>query len=151
MLFISPSINGWILILGSDLPDPNEDIDVCFRILPGLSRKLGQVQFFNANRVLNHHAWARIEAGRVVRAYVWAGRTLWNQGIKTSAELDLGLRCFRYLDKSGRPLFGQADILTTNTEKVPLLAARWSFDPAAVDGRVLEKTCGIAGEPFHLY
>jgi hypothetical protein len=29
---------------------------------------------------------------------------------------------------------------------VPLLAARWSFDPASVDQRLLEQAPGIAGE-----
>jgi hypothetical protein len=150
-LFISPPVNGWILVVGSDLPDPGEDIDVCFRFLLELSRKLGQVQFFNAHRVLNHHAWVHMEAGRVVRAYAWAGKTLWNQGIKTRAELDLGLKCFRYLEGPERARLGQSDVIATNTDKVPLLAARWSFDPAAVDERILERACGIAGKPSRLY
>src|SRR5262249_7227603 len=97
-LFIGPPVNGWILIVGSGLPDPGDDVDACFRFLLDLSRKLGQVQFFGANRVLGHHAWVRVEAGRVVRAYAWAGRTVWNQGIKTRAELELGLKCFHYFE-----------------------------------------------------
>ena len=150
-LFIAPPVNGWILIAGSGLPDPSDDVDACFRFLLDLSRKLGQVQFFSANRVLGHHAWVRAEAGRVVRAYAWAGKTLWNQGIKTRAELELGLKCFHYFEPPERTLFGQSDINFTNTEKVPQLAARWSFDPAAIDERILERACGIAGEPprFH--
>lgn len=144
-LFIAPPVNGWILVVGSELPDPGDDIDVCFRFLHGLSRKVGQVQFFNANRVLNHHAWVRIEAGRVMRAYAWAGRTLWNQGVRTRAELDLGLKCFQYFEIVDRAPFDQLDLITSNTEKVPLLAARWSLDPAAIDERILEQARGIAG------
>jgi len=146
-LFIGPPVNGWVLIVGSGLPDPGDDVDACFRFLLDLSRKLGQVQFFSANRILGHHAWARVEAGRVVRAYAWAGRTVWNQGIKTRAELELGLKCFHYFESPDRSLFGQSDVTFTNAEKVPLLAARWSFDPAAVDERVFERACGVAGEP----
>ena len=150
-LFISPPVNGWILVVGSELPDPGADIDVCFRFLLELSRRLGQVQFFNAHRALNHHAWVLMEAGRVVRAYAWAGKTLWNQGIKTRAELDLGLKCFHYLEGPDRTRPGHPEIVAANTDKVPLLAARWSFDPASVDDRVLERARGIAGKPSRLY
>jgi hypothetical protein len=126
-------------------------VDACFRFLLDLSRKLGQVQFFGANRVLGHHAWVRVEAGRVVRAYAWAGRTVWNQGIKTRAELELGLKCFHYFEGPERSIFNHSDVVFSNAEKVPLLAARWSFDPAAVDERTFERACGIAGEPPRFY
>src|SRR5438128_6883782 len=61
-LFIAPPVNGWILVIGSGLPDPSEDVDACFRFVVDLSRKLGQVQFFSASRILHHHAWVRAEA-----------------------------------------------------------------------------------------
>jgi hypothetical protein len=150
-LFIAPPVNGWILVVGSGLPDTSDDVDATFRFLTTLSRKLGHVQFFTANRVLAHHAWARLEAGRVVRAYAWAGRTLWNQGIKTRAELELSLKCFLYFETPERPAYGQPDVIAMNTEKVPLLAARWSLDPAAIDERLFEQSRGIAGELPRLY
>ncbi len=143
-LFIAPPVNGWILVVGSGLPDAGDDVDVTFKFLLELSHKLGHVQYFAANRVLGHHAWAMLEAGRVVRAYAWAGQTLWNQGVKTRAELELGLKCFRYFEGPERIAFGQMDMVALNTEKVPLLAARWSLDPAAIDERLLVRTRGIA-------
>ena len=143
-LFIAPPVNGWILVVGSGLPDANDDVDATFRFLLDLSRKLGQVQFFAANRVLGHHAWALVEAGRVVRAYAWAGQTLWNQGVKTRAELELGLKCFRYFEGPGSLSFGQTDVIALNTDKVPLLAARWSLDPASIDERLLVGLHGIS-------
>ena len=79
-LFVSPPVAGWILVIGPALPDPAEDVDVCYRFLTDLSRKLGHVQFFHVHGVLNHHAWVHIHTGRVIRAYAWAGKTLWNQG-----------------------------------------------------------------------
>ena len=66
-LFISPPVGGWILVVGSSLPDPTEDVDECYRFLTSLSRKLGHVQFFSTNRFDNHHAWALIDQGRVFR------------------------------------------------------------------------------------
>lgn len=145
-LFISPPINGWVLVMGSHLPDPGDDVDRCYHFLVELSRKVGQVQFFSANRVVNHHAWVQVQHGVVQRAYAWTGRTVWNQGRKTNAELDLGLRCFDYADVPEGGRFAQAEPLQQNTERVCLLAARWSIDPATVDARRLRESRGLTGE-----
>ncbi|MEO5804447.1 MAG: hypothetical protein ABIR24_13055 [Verrucomicrobiota bacterium] len=146
-LFISPPVYGWILVVGSSLPDPTEDVDECFHFLTNLSRKLGQIQFFSTNRVLNHHAWALIDKGRVFRAYAWAGETLWNQGPPTAAERDLKLGLFDYA--SGAVGFEQKEMLASNAERVPLLASRWSVDPASIDERQFENGYGITGELSH--
>jgi len=146
-LFIAPPVKGWILVIGSGLPEPSDDVDVCFRFLLELSRKVGQVQFFSASRVLHYHAWVKADSGRIVRAYAWAGKTIWSQGSPTSAEKELSLQCFNYFDKTEPPAFGQPDIASLNADKVPLLAARWSIDPARIDARFLQMERGIAGEP----
>src|SRR5882724_7895723 len=123
-LFIAPPVKGWVLVVGSGLPDPSEDMDRCYRFVLHLSRKLGHVQFFSLNRVLNHHAWVRADGGRIVRAYAWAGRTIWKQGTRTAAEADLKVRCLEYGEMLERSSFEQVEALTANVDKVPLLAAR---------------------------
>jgi hypothetical protein len=120
-------------------------VDGCFRFLCDLSRKLGQVQFFQADPVLQHHAWAQLESGRVRRGYAWAGTTIWNQGVKTNAEIALGLNCFGYGEQPGSDDWALADHLVANVEKVAQLARRWSLDPAGLDQRVLAPQPGIAG------
>src|SRR5437762_2576019 len=136
-LFIAPPVKGWILVFGSGLPDPGEDVDVCFRFVVDLSRRLGQIQFFSLNRVLQHHAWIKADTGKVVRAYVWAGQTLWQQGRETQAEKDLNLKCFGYGEAVERASFTATDAAGANVDKVPLLAARWSLDPARIEERLL--------------
>jgi hypothetical protein len=147
-LFISPPINGWILVIGQGLPEPSEDVDRCYLFLANLSRSLGHVQFFSANRAVNYHAWVRAEDGRIRRGYAWAGETLWNQGTVTDAETDLGMRCYQYgevpslLDLSG-------ETHHSNAEKLLFLAGRWSLDPSSVDESSLNGGEGILGDVFH--
>src|SRR5207248_1081881 len=68
-LLISPPIDGWLLVVGTGLPDPNEDLDECYKFILALSRELGHVQFFSFNRAVNHHALVKAEGDRVLRAY----------------------------------------------------------------------------------
>ena len=150
-LFIAPPVNGWTLVFGSGLPDPGDDVDVTFRFLRGLSRKLGQVQFFQADTLLQHHAWVLTESGRVVRAYAWAGATVWNQGVKTAAEIALGVKCFGYGENTTASDWTVADYLVANVDKVPQLARRWSLDPSEIDRRTLARARGIAGQPAPRY
>lgn len=145
-LFITPPLGGWVLVLGAHLPEAAEDVDQCYRFLLDLSRKLGHVQYFSLNRALSHHTWVQAEQGTILRAYSWAGRTMWNQGIKTAAEIELSLRCFPYGESPERLPFGENDPFARNAERVSLLAARWSIDPTAVDPRVVSEGYGIAGE-----
>ena len=147
-LFISPPVNGWIVVMGCDLPDPSDDIDECFKFLTGLSHKLGEVQFFSRNRAVSHHGWARLSGGKVLRAYAWAGETLWNQGLVTRAEYDLKLRSLDYAQTAEAFGLAERELLALNTERVVRLAATWSIDPTAVEGSHLESK-GIAGDLLH--
>lgn len=147
-LFVSPPISGWILVFGSDLPEPSDDVDACFHFLSRLSRQLGHVQYFSSNRVVGNHSWALVDQGRVFRAYAWAGDTLWNEGVQTAAEKDLVMRCFDYC--SDQPIFGQKEAVFANAEKIHRLAQRWSIDPASVSEDYWTARLGLLGEPSHL-
>lgn len=147
-LFISPPVNGWIVVMGCDLPDPADDIDECFKFLTGLSQKLGEVQFFSRNRAVAHHGWARLSGGKVLRGYAWAGETLWNQGIVTQAERDLKLRSLAYTESTESFGLAERELLALNTERVVRLAAAWSIDPTSVEGPDTESK-GIAGDLLH--
>lgn len=138
--FISPLVNGWVIVTGVAIPTPDDDVDECFHFLISLSRKLGHVQFFHAEKYLHHHAWARLDDGCVTRAYAWTGETVWNQGTKTLSETKLDMKCFDYGE------MGPPGVAARNAEKVSQLAARWNFDPAAVDERLLSQAVGVAGK-----
>jgi hypothetical protein len=138
--FISPRVNGWVIVTGVAIPTPDDDVDECFHFLISLSRKLGHVQFFYAEKSVFHHAWARLDEGCVTRAYAWTGDVVWSQGPKTIPEIGLGMKCFGYGERCPLPTAAR------NAQKVSQLAARWNFDPAAVDERTLSQAIGVAVE-----
>jgi hypothetical protein len=144
--FIGPPVNGWTIVTGGGLPNPSCDVDDCFRFLIRMSKLLGQVQFFQADRILHHHAWARAENGEVIRAYAWAGHTIWNQGPKTAAEIELRMKCFSYGEDPDANSWASVEWTASNVGKVPLLAMCWSLDPARINERARNYADGIAGE-----
>ncbi len=150
-LFVAPPVRGWILVTGLGLPSPSADVDACFRFVLELSRKLGQVQYFTANRASQHHAWVKAHKGRVVRAYAWGGATLWQQGAPPPGEAELGLRCFAYGEQAPAAGVEASEIMAANGEKVARLAARWGLDPASALQHFPLDELGITGKAAHRY
>jgi hypothetical protein len=147
-LFISPPVNGWILVVGSDLPEPDQDVDKLYHFLRQLSRKLGHVQYFSVNRILNYHAWALLDDAQVFRGYAWAGETLWNQGQVTAAEKELDMACYGYGENIVTNFF-QKELPVPNSEKITQLAGRWSIDPTTIGDVALQRERGIVGSVAH--
>jgi len=145
-LFISPPVDGWIIVTGSRLPQPVRDVDACFLFLVCLSRALGHVQFFMADAVRCHHAWVRVENGTVTRAYAWVNETVWNQGPKTLAEIELNMKCLNYGEDAEVANRATGSSTAANVNKIPALAARWSIDPAAVNGDGQVPRNGVAAK-----
>jgi hypothetical protein len=143
-LFLAPPVNGWVLVTGPGVPDPVADIDEVYHLLRALSIKLGAAQFFSFNRAVGHHGWAWARGGGIVRAFAWAGRTLWIEGPPTPAEQAFRMRCPGYEEPPPRSALAREAILA-NVDKVPLLAARWSVDPVSVHQQ-LPHAIGVTGE-----
>jgi hypothetical protein len=144
--FISTPLDGWTLVIGAGIPDPSNDVDASYRFLTGLSRVVGEVHCYSADRVLNFHAWSCLRDGRVVRAYAWAGETLWNEGRQTLDERLLGLRCRAYGEEADPVRYGAVPAEQHNTERVILLARRWSIDPVVASETLLQQESSPAGD-----
>ncbi|MBL9173203.1 MAG: hypothetical protein JNL10_06710 [Verrucomicrobiales bacterium] len=138
-LFVSGPVDGWTLVVGGRIPDPAQDVDAVYRWLNRLSRELGEVHFYSADRVLHFHSWVRMDDGRVTRAYAWAGETQWNEGRPTLEERLLGFRCRAYCEAVEPVAFGEVAPEVRNTERVVLLARRWSLDPVVASRRLVQK------------
>src|ERR1017187_10376150 len=57
--FISPRVHGWVIVTGLGLPHPSDDVDATFLFLTALSRKLGHVQYFYAEKFSRHRSEER--------------------------------------------------------------------------------------------
>ena len=143
MLFVAPPVDGWVLVVGHSLPDPADDPDRSFHVLRRLSDRIGHVQFFSVNRIVNHHAWAIVDQGEVFRAYAWAGEVMWTQGPLTAAERELQMRVRPYASEAEHPL--SSDEAGANCDRLTRLAARWGIDPAMVAEEVSGSDGGFVG------
>lgn len=136
-VFVSPSVDGWSLVVGANLPDVFQDVDRAFHRLRELGDALGTIQYFSTDRVVHSHAWVRIDQGQVTRAYAWAGSTLWNEGRVSLEERLLGLRCREYGEESEPVPFGEVSPESHNADRLVLLARKWSVDPLIASELIL--------------
>jgi len=145
-LFVSPPVNGWVIVVGDRLPNPESDIDRCFRFLAETSDRVGHVQYFHGNPTLGHHAWAKVIEREVARAYVWTGETTWNQGSTTIAEEKSGMQCFDYFaNEDEGSAYKLWETVRQNVEQLPLLASIWSVDPVALEEDAFRAKPGWVG------
>jgi hypothetical protein len=138
-LFVSPPVDGWMLIIGASVPDPAQNIDSVYILLRRLSAAFGEVHYYGADRVLGFHSWAKVDRDVVVRGYAWAGETLWNEGRTSVEERELGLRCLAYGEEGDAVRFPEMPPEFQNVDRVVLLARRWSIDPIAASEILLHQ------------
>ena len=143
--FVSPPVNGWILVFGPHLPTPSEDVDQCFRFVMNLSVALGEAQYFCANSINGEHAWARAIHGNIIRGYAWHGETLWNQGEFSNAERKTGMAVFPYGESPEVSLLDSPNLYQRNVERIFRLAGRWSVNPIRASQAEIA-ALGISGD-----
>ncbi len=123
-MFVSPAIDGYVLVRGYG---GNGDLRI--QELSKLGESFSQVQYFISYRVVGYAAWAKIEEGDIIRAYVWCGgeeEMLVNEGKVTPQEEQIGM---------GNPLtdpLGEEDwdaFDMADEDSVIELAALWGIDP----------------------
>ena len=68
-IFITPPVEGWILVVGMKLPsgDSKESIKEVAELLKKLSTQFGEAQFFCTNRVVDYHCWIKSTNGKIER------------------------------------------------------------------------------------
>ncbi|MGW2782454.1 hypothetical protein ACWC3X_14590 [Streptomyces populi] len=76
-VFVASPVEGWTLAHGRIHLDDGRDGDgpAILSWLGRLGGRFGDLQYFSTDRIGEYHAWARAEAGRIVRAYCYNGCT----------------------------------------------------------------------------
>lgn len=149
-VYVAGPVSGWVLAHGArtlgDLLDATRP-DFVER-LTQLSTALGEVQFFGTHRVVEYHAWAHAQAGRVLRAYCYVGET--GQvplflGEPSDAERELGVGTRQAPDDTEAWDTDRDEWLATtpSEEHVLQVAGRWSADPSGIDDM---PSVGLYGE-----
>ena len=135
--FVSPPVKGWIFVAGIPLPLPvgRSFVDKLTPLLARLSGAFRDVQYFAAYPDIDLFAWARLERGRMVRAFaIGDDGVIWDRGRLTPEEKALGLKLFELRGIRGRKGdAGGAIILHPTEEQVLQLARSWSIDTGRLD------------------
>ncbi|MEZ5899882.1 MAG: hypothetical protein R3D51_10355 [Hyphomicrobiaceae bacterium] len=136
-IFLSPSVNGWTFVAGVPLPLPagRAFVDKLTPLLQQLGERFRDVQYFAAFPDVDFYAWARIERGRIVRAFaVGEEGVIWDRGRQSPQERALGLKLYEVRGiRERKGDAGAAIILHPTQEQVLRLACGWSLDPSMLD------------------
>ena len=141
--FVTPPIDGWVLVTGIMLPTitpPEEWNRVTRKLLERLGKEFGQAQHFATYHVSEYHCWVLTKGGKIERAYGYIGEkgeTIEEIGKPTSAEA--GLR----LPAKGDTDWSKFDI--PDEETVMNIAGAWSVNPTELEGRTDLPGMGIKG------
>ena len=136
-VFVTPPVKGWTFVAGVPLPHPvgRSFVDKLTPLLGALSSQFKDVQYFAAFPVIDFYAWARLERGKLIRAFAICDEGVtWDRGRLTPEEKALGLKLFDLRGIRGRSGdAGGAIILHPTEAQVLTLARAWSLDPATLD------------------
>ena len=118
-VFVSPPLNGWVLVLHSSFPYPvaaglrHSEIGEKFNVLfSRLATRFANVQFFGSHRVVGFAAWALAANGQITRVFSYCERTLENFGDQTAEEVIL-----HFINLDGLPPDGADTKFLAESEK----------------------------------
>jgi hypothetical protein len=147
LVYVTPPIDGWVLVAGTSLfshfAKTRADEAHIPEKVAALSATLGtEVQYFATHRVSEAHSWIRADSGRVIRAYSLAdGEVPFDLGTPTDAEKALAINFD--IDDDGpdltpatRDAYREWASHRVDEEMVIRVASRWSVDPN-LEGRML--------------
>lgn len=109
-LFVSPCLDGFVLVVGRDLPAAGME-----------EPSFSEIQIFCSHRVSSCYSWELYAAGACVRRYAYEDSRVEETGPLTPAEQALGFDRFSGADRESGRVPDEEDVLD--------LAAAWGIDP----------------------
>lgn len=134
LVFVSPPVNGWTLVVGLALPQPlgKSFVDKATPFLAGLGAEFIEVHYYLAAPGIDHFAWVRVLDGKIGRAFAIGDKGVtWSSGRATREEKALGLKLFEVRRRRGGARDGL--VMMPTEAHVMQVAAKWSLDPTRVN------------------
>lgn len=134
-IFVSPAIEGWVFVAGSDMPGPTaeESLVDWDRWMNAIAAEFSEVHYFGSKRDLGYCAWARFVDGRELRAFSCTVETIHvDRGTTASVE-----RRWSANESKGDSRPGDEDVLR--------VAAEWGFNPMTLEDRDYPLGVGLVG------
>ncbi len=151
-VFVTPSVKGWVFVVGIALPDTGDSRrpDRCTPVLENLGKTYDPVCFFGTHRVVDFHVWARVDKGKLSRAYAYLGEqgvTIWDKGEKTKEEIDLKFNFFadKPPEGQGEEYWERKDLTYPDEEHVIKIAEAWTMNTLTIDETDLPLSAGLVG------
>ena len=149
-VFISPPVDGWTFIIGTDLPFPDNDasISIIKAMLIDLSTNFGQAQYFGTYRVSGCDSWMKAANGKIERAYAVAdGTNTIIEGEITEAEKKYNLFNSLSEEYNKDPNYhDRTDIDYPDESMTMEIAEAWGISPIDLEMRTeIASRTGILG------
>jgi len=149
-IFISPVIDGWVVVLGIEITDPDKEEDK--ELFRKLSKKYGECQFFLTHRVVEYHAWVQAKEGEITRSYVYFAEegTLDISGKPTDIEKGLHLVNTFSEESNEEGYWDREDLCIPDEELVMKIAEGWSSaNPRRLDKDTEVTALGLVGKSHY--
>ena len=138
-LFISPQIDGYVLVVGIIGLSHNMNHEMVKKH----SILFDELQYFGSHRVVDYYAWIKFAKQKLIRAYAYlgeSGEVEWNEGIITAEEVGLGFDKFPVSEHTW-----EEDEKQPDEEDVIDIAKAWGVDPTFSDANIEKSTGYICG------
>ncbi len=142
-VFVTPSVDGWVLAVGADLRADDRSVGAFVTpLLERLGATFGGAAWFFTDAAVERHGWALATRSELARGYAFdgeQGHVFWH-GEVTDAERELDCFVDDPRDSS------DDDIKWWPDERTVLsLAAAWSLDPGRIAERARAPSVGWVG------
>ncbi len=137
-VFVSPLINGCVLVLGYIPFGVRNSVDEELDILEKFADKFDEMTCFSTQKTVAIHVWAKYVNGKLKRGYGWlgeSGEVYLNKGNLTPEEHKLG-----FAKLITDPDCDWDEVIIPDTEHVFDIAKEWSISPDFSDVTVTEST-----------